>query len=242
MIKQIYICECDICGAVEKAKLLSSNTNDENYGLPYDWCHGKNHDMCICPECNKKLNAESEKPIKRLTPTLEFTPMYGCPVSYEATCGVTVDPIIISANIPNTESKVVLDVDTAESSVLDCAARLEARTDTGHINEYLTRLKVYCGSLDSCEECPIAYFEEKPEYYHCSLTDTPVFEWYDIANKLKDEHKILAEHIEMVAKYCMDDMGNCEDCRYCRSYERCDLRLHNPADWVIYDDNNKRGE
>ena len=104
------------------------------------------------------------------------------------------------------------------------------------INEHLSGLKVYCGSQDSCETCPIAYFEEKPEYWHCSLTDTPVFEWHDIANRLKDEHKTLAECIEIVANHCRDDIRYCEDCRYCRSFDRCDLQLHNPADWVIYDD------
>ena len=191
MIKQIYVCECDICGAVEKAKLISSNTDDENYGLPYDWCHGKNHDICICPECIKKLNAKSDT--------------------------------------PKTKSQVVLDTAASEITKYD-------------INKYLNGLKVYCGNQDSCETCPIAYFEEKPEYWHCSLMDTPVFEWEDIANKLKNEHKILAEQIKMIAKYCRDDMGNCEDCRYCRSYERCDLRLHIPVDWVIYENINKRGE
>ena len=110
------------------------------------------------------------------------------------------------------------------------------------INKYLIGLKVYCASQDSCETCPIAYFEEKPEYYHCSLTDTLVYEWHDIANKLKDDHKILAEHIEMIDNHCRDDIRYCENCRYCRSFERCDLRLHNPADWVIYDAINKRGE
>ena len=110
------------------------------------------------------------------------------------------------------------------------------------INKYLNDLKVYCSGQDSCEICPIAYFEEKPEYWHCSLTDTPVFEWEDIANKLKDEHKVLSEHIKMIANHCRDDISNCEDCRYCRSYERCDLRLHIPADWVIYDDSTKRGK
>lgn len=189
MIKQIYVCECDICGAVEKAKLISSNTDEEDYGLPYTWCYGKNHDICICPECIKKLNAKSDT--------------------------------------PKTNSQVVLD--TAASEITEY-----------NINKYLKGLKVYCSGQDSCETCPIAYFEEKTECWQCSLTNTPVYEWQDIANKLKDEHKLLAKPIEMIAKYCKDDMGDCEDCRYCRSYERCDLRLHNPTDWVIYEDSTKR--
>jgi len=221
MIKQIYVCECDICGAIENAKATTWR-NETEYEIPDNWVRGNNKKICICPECNKKLNAKTEEPETLVTPNMQFAPMYGCPAPYEVCIptigsGVTVDPVIISADIPNTESQVVLDT----------------------INEYLLGLKVYCESQDSCKECPIAYSDEKCDMYGCSLTDTPVFEWQDIADKLKDEHKVLAEHIEIIAKHCKDDMGNCEDCRYCRSYERCDLRLHNPADWVIYDDNNK---
>ena len=340
MIKQVYMCECDICGAIEKAKLISSNNNDEDYGLPYNWCHGKNPNICICPECNKKLNAKPAE--STIIPPMTVTPVYGCPAAhvegYTTTIGtgVTVDPIVISVDTPNTASQVVLDNATSESSVLDCARRLKAwcakqskcencvlhnQTDQDEcalstrevfdwdedlgvidrltwadypveskaanelityckyktckscmfynnernqcrltcfdvkdwdlsnvkpdailesdtINKYLKGLKVYCGNQDSCETCPIAYFEEKPEYYHCSLTDTPVFEWEAIADRLQDEHKILAENINAITDWC-NDVHDCDNCRYCRSYERCDLRLHNPADWVIYDDNIK---
>ena len=105
-----------------------------------------------------------------------------------------------------------------------------------YFTEYLKGLKVYCGSQDSCENCPIAYFDKKYDTYECKLTNTPVYEWHDIAAKLRDKHKILAEHIEMIANHCRDDICYCEDCRYCRSFDRCDLRLHNPADWTIYED------
>jgi len=338
MIKQIYVCECDICGAIENAKATTWR-NETEYEIPDNWVRGNNKKICICPECNKKLNAKVEEPKTLVTPNMQFAPMYGCPAPYEVCTptigfGVTVDPVIISADIPNTESQVVLDSST--NSVLDCARQLKnwckkysntncndcvlhcqadqhkcvlTLTDVKDwnddldvadvltwigcpkeskaakelinyckdntcdsscmfytdnkqckltcfdvkdwdlstiesktvldINKCLRSLKTYCGSLDSCKECPIAYFEEKSEYYSCSLTDTPVFEWQDIVNKLKDEHKILAEYIEAIANHCKTDMGNCEDCRYCRSYERCDLRLHNPVDWIIYDDNNK---
>ena len=216
MIKQIYVCECDICGAIENAKETTWR-NETEYEIPDNWVRGNNRKVCICPKCNKKLNAKSAEPIKPTAPTLEFTPVYGCPVAYAEGTGVTVDPIVISVDTANTKSQVVLD--TAKSD----------------INEHLYALKVYCNSQDSCETCPIAYFEEKSGQYHCRLTDTPVYEWQDIANKLKNDHKILAEHIEMIANHCRDDIRYCEDCRYCRSFDRCDLRLHNPADWVIYE-------
>ena len=117
----------------------------------------------------------------------------------------------------------MLDADTAKITADD-------------FDKHLKDLKVYCSSQDSCEKCPIACFDEKLNYYHCNLTATHVFEWQDIANKLKDEHETLAEGIEIIANHCRDDIRYCEDCRYCRSFDRCDLQLHNPADWVIYDD------
>ena len=128
------------------------------------------------------------------------------------------------------------DVKDWDLSDVKADAVIGSETAIDHINTHLYTLKVYCDSQDSCSTCPIAYFEEKPEYWHCSLTNTPVFEWQDIANKLKDEHKTLADSMEKIANHCRDDIHDCENCRYCRSFERCDLRLHNPADWTIYED------
>lgn len=235
MIKQIYVCECDICGATENAKAVTWR-NETEYEIPDNWVRSNNRKVCICPECSKKLNAKPTEPT--IIPTMPVTPVYGCPVAHEEGytttigTGVTVDPIVILVGTPKTESQIVLDAATSESSVLRDSL---SETAKDPINTHLYTLKVYCDSQDSCSTCPIAYFEEKPEYWHCSLTNTPVFEWQNIANKLMDEHKTLAESIEMIANHCRDDVRNCEDCRYCRSFERCDLRLHNPADWVIYE-------
>lgn len=130
MIKQIYVCECDICGTIENAKTTTWR-NETEYEIPDDWVRGNNKKICICPECNKKLNAKPAK-LKEPTiiPPMTVTPVYGCPAAhvegYTTTIGtgVTVDPIIISADTPATESQVVLDTDTAntyKSSVLNCA-------------------------------------------------------------------------------------------------------------------------
>lgn len=120
MIKQIYVCECDICGAIENAKETTWR-NETEYEIPDNWVRGNNKKVCICPECSKKLNAKPSDPIKITAPTLEFTPVYGCPVAYKKGTGVTVDPIVISADTPKTKSQVVLDSATSESSELDCA-------------------------------------------------------------------------------------------------------------------------
>ena len=59
MIKQIYVCECDICGAVEKAKAVNAYRNDTEYQMPDNWTHGKNSEICICPTCSNKLSASA---------------------------------------------------------------------------------------------------------------------------------------------------------------------------------------
>ena len=60
MIKQIYICQCDICGATAEAKAINGRYNEMNYTYPDDWRKGyKNPDVHICPECSRRLNRES---------------------------------------------------------------------------------------------------------------------------------------------------------------------------------------
>lgn len=75
MIKQIYVCECDICGAVEKAKAVNAYRNDTEYQMPDNWTHGKNSEICICPACSAKLNGSKTYPVIAGDPI----PVYGCP-------------------------------------------------------------------------------------------------------------------------------------------------------------------
>lgn len=75
MIKQIYVCECDICGAVEKAKAVNAYRNDTEYQMPNDWTHGKNSEIRICPKCSAKLNGSKTYPVIAGDPI----PVYGCP-------------------------------------------------------------------------------------------------------------------------------------------------------------------
>lgn len=85
MIKQIYVCECDICGAVEKAK-PTSYRNETEYQMPDNWAHGKNSEICICPTCYKKLSASVLGSVTAGDPV----PVYGCPVAIhtDATLGI----------------------------------------------------------------------------------------------------------------------------------------------------------
>jgi hypothetical protein len=76
MIKQIYVCECDICGAVEKAKAVNAYRNDTDYQMPNDWTHGKNSEICICPTCSAKLSGSKTYPIIAGDP---ISVVYGCP-------------------------------------------------------------------------------------------------------------------------------------------------------------------
>ena len=77
MIKQIYVCECDICGAVEKAKEVDAYRNDTEYQMPNNWTHGKNSEICICPACSIKLSASAAYSVTAGDPV----PVYGCPVA-----------------------------------------------------------------------------------------------------------------------------------------------------------------
>lgn len=79
MIKQIYVCECDICGAVEKAKAVNAYRNDTEYQMPNDRTHGKNSKICICPACSQKLNKTSSA--ITLNSCSEPVPVYGCPIT-----------------------------------------------------------------------------------------------------------------------------------------------------------------
>lgn len=72
MIKQIYVCECDICGAVEKAKAVTQR-NETEYEMPDYWVHGNNKQVCICPACSEKLAT----PVNSSVTTRGHYPIYG---------------------------------------------------------------------------------------------------------------------------------------------------------------------
>lgn len=104
MIKQIYVCECDICGAVEKAKAVNAYRNDTDYQMPDDWTHGKNSEICICPACSSKLNGSKTTPTPTYISNAEAVPVYGCPaVKYTS---LTAEP---SITLNLTKGSVVLD-------------------------------------------------------------------------------------------------------------------------------------
>jgi len=109
MIKQIYVCECDICGTVEKAKAVNAYRNDTDYQMPKDWTHGKNSEICICPACSEKLSGSKIYPVIAGDPI----PVYGCPSTVTLkTDGNTVDSGL---------AMVSFDPATSESTVLNCA-------------------------------------------------------------------------------------------------------------------------
>ena len=104
MIKQIYVCECDICGAVEKAKAVNAYRNDTEYQMPNDWTHGKNSEICICPTCSAKLNGSRTTPTPTYISNAEAVPVYGCPaVTYTS---LTAEP---SITLNLTKGAAVLD-------------------------------------------------------------------------------------------------------------------------------------
>ena len=80
MIKQIYVCECDICGAVEKAKSVTRR-NETEYEMPDYWVNGNNKQVCICPACSSKLSSSKTTPSLTYSLDAEAVPVYGCPVA-----------------------------------------------------------------------------------------------------------------------------------------------------------------
>ena len=57
MIKQLWVAQCDICGACQSAKECMGRYNEAEHALPEGWTRSQiNNDVCICPECAKKFN------------------------------------------------------------------------------------------------------------------------------------------------------------------------------------------
>lgn len=61
MLKQIWIAECDLCGATERAKSVLSPYNETVYELPAGWGRGHNKNFCICPECIASKGKSTEE-------------------------------------------------------------------------------------------------------------------------------------------------------------------------------------
>ena len=112
MIKQIYVCECDICGVVEKAKAVNAYRNDTDYQMPNDWTHGKNSEICICPTCSEKLSGSKTTPAPTYISNAEAVPVYGCP----STVTLRTDGNTVNSGL----EMVSFDPATSESSVLNC--------------------------------------------------------------------------------------------------------------------------
>ena len=56
MIKQIFVAECDICGATQRALQQTGRYNETDYALPQGWEKSEtNGKFCICPACWRKL-------------------------------------------------------------------------------------------------------------------------------------------------------------------------------------------
>ena len=62
MIKQIWIAQCDICGFIERVRMVRGRYNDTEPTLPVGWGHGHNKDVHLCPECSKRAAREVGKP------------------------------------------------------------------------------------------------------------------------------------------------------------------------------------
>ena len=62
MIKQQWVCVCDICGKIAPAKRVSDAHNDDYQNPPDGWKHGYgNKATDICPNCAKVLRLDGKQ-------------------------------------------------------------------------------------------------------------------------------------------------------------------------------------
>ena len=62
MIKKVWIAQCDLCGKMEKARLVDGQYNEQQPTLPIGWSEGYNKDFHCCPECSKRIAKEAGEP------------------------------------------------------------------------------------------------------------------------------------------------------------------------------------
>lgn len=168
MIKQIYVCECDICGATENAKAVMWR-NETEYEIPDNWVRGNNKKVCICPECSAKLNGSKTMPTPTYISNVEAVPVYGCPAVVldnlhdallsGSSQGISSESTDVKATTNTTETAIndiaVTDVKKSKDFIINCA-------DT---------LKKFCTARDDCDNC-ILQGERR-----CILADYDICDW-----------------------------------------------------------------
>lgn len=58
MIKKVWIAQCDLCGKVENARMVTGQYNESEPALPTGWICGYNKDFHCCSECAKQIAKE----------------------------------------------------------------------------------------------------------------------------------------------------------------------------------------
>ena len=169
MIKQIYVCECEICGAVEKAKAVNAYRNDTDYQMPNDWTHGKNSEICICPNCSKKLNNSKPTPSLSYSINAEAVPVYGCPA-------VVLDNLHDarlssgSQGISSESTNVKAATDKSEISINDIAVT-DVKKSKDFIISCAYTLKNFCTAQSDCNNCILQ------GECRCILADYDICDW-----------------------------------------------------------------
>lgn len=55
MIKKVWLVQCDLCGKMEKARLVDRQYNEQQPTLPTGWGYNYNGRVHLCPECFKRV-------------------------------------------------------------------------------------------------------------------------------------------------------------------------------------------
>ena len=53
MIKEMKVCECDVCGRIKKPTIYIDYNSSEQFGLPAGWSNLGNTGISLCDICNK---------------------------------------------------------------------------------------------------------------------------------------------------------------------------------------------
>ena len=223
MIKQIYVCECDICGTIENAKAVTRR-NETEYEIPYNWTRGNNKKVCICPTCAKKLSAPVGYPVTAGDPI----PVYGCPA-------VVLDNLhdaLLSRDsygISSESTDVKAATDATKISINDIAVT-DVKKSKDFIINCADTLKKFCTARDDCNNC-ILQGDRR-----CILADYDIRDWDKecVLNRL-DSIGLLEEYeaAKALINYCNNCSCTARTCIFSNSSNICICSRSLPEGWNL---------
>ena len=223
MIKQIYVCECDICGAVEKAKAVTRR-NETEYEMPDYWVHGSNKQICICPACSSKLSASVGYSVTAKDPIQVYN---GSPVVLDNMHDTLLSES--SQGISSERTDVKVTTDTADISINDIAVTDVKKSKDFIINCAYT-LKKFCTAQSDCNKCILQ------GEYRCLLADYDIRDWdrkcvldHLNTNTLRKEY----DAAKALIHYCNNCSCTARTCIFSNQSNICICSRGLPENWNL---------